>query len=379
MAENDNTTPTEPVDEAKTVEEVKGRLKFFFSDANVRQDPFMRKLLMNDKGEPPKMVPIDSLLRFNTIKFHTTDASIVAKAAKELSESLTLDDKETAIGRVVEFTQEMMDGHIPKSLQVKGLPLKQKDADEKEKQYAVSVDQVRELFQPYGEVALVKLIWGFDGDKGKKKVPIGSAIVEFESEEALQKAAEATLTIKAGEEQEAKEKLVIGDNKTELKVMLLSETKRYSKEKGGSPRKRKNHDDNGDNEEVKKFEVDWKPNCVIKLKGVPSDCDRESLLDMLAAGMDISVQEVKDKKIYVDYSRGHEDGALRFPEPGEHIPTICASLKEGKLEIKGSKVNDAFILEGDEEKKYWEEFIAFKNRQIQQRADERRSKKKQRR
>ena len=53
-------------DDAKVLEGIKERLIFFFSDANIRQDAFMRKLLM-DTDE--KAVAVDVLLRFNTIKY----------------------------------------------------------------------------------------------------------------------------------------------------------------------------------------------------------------------------------------------------------------------------------------------------------------------
>jgi hypothetical protein len=38
---------TKEQEDLKAVEGVKERLKFFFSDANIRQDAFVRKLLMN--------------------------------------------------------------------------------------------------------------------------------------------------------------------------------------------------------------------------------------------------------------------------------------------------------------------------------------------
>lgn len=369
----------------KAVESVKDRLKFFFSDANLRQDFFIRKHLLSEKPDSSNEISIEALLRFNTIKQHTTAKAVIVTAAKGLSDILTLNDDETAIGRVVPFTKEMMDGHIPKSLHLKNLPLKKKEGDDDAMQYAVTVDEVRDRFQKYGEVVMVKLKWSTnvenkmesedDGKKQhKKKFPTGCAMVEFATEADLQKAAEATLTTKDGETQEPKDKLVFGEEKAEVQVMLLSEIKKHSE----SPnKKRKGREEEPEEDiEVKTFTFDWQPGCVVKLKGVPVDCDREALLDMIATGMEITVEEVTDKKIYVDYSRGAKDGALRFPVHGDHIATICKNLAEGKLEIKGSKVEGARVLDGEEEKKYWEDFIAFKNKQIQQRVDEKRSKKK---
>jgi RNA recognition motif-containing protein len=366
-------------DDLKAVEDVKSRLKFFFSDANVRQDFFIRKQLMNSRGDLAHMVAIDALLRFNTIKQHTTKPAVVAKAAKELPDLLTVNDSETAIGRVNKFTTEMMDGHIPRSLHLKNLPLKKKEGDDSLMQYEVSVEDIRSKFEKYGEIAVIKLKWSSQHPDSaesknetkfdKKKYPTGCALVEFETEEALKAAAEATATAKGEDTVEPKEKIVFGDS--EVQIMPLAE---IIKKKRGEKRKDRDDEPEEDDEvESKTFKCDWKPGCVIKLMGVPEDCDREALLDMVAVGMGVTVEEVKDMKIYVDYSRGEKGGALRFPELGDHIGKICAKLADGTLEVKGAKVEEAKIIDGDEEKKYWDDFIAFKNRQIKQRADEKRS------
>ncbi len=66
------TTSDEKEDEV--VKAVAERLKFFFSDANIRQDRFIRNhLLQQNKNDPSGFVPLESLLRFNTIKKLTTD------------------------------------------------------------------------------------------------------------------------------------------------------------------------------------------------------------------------------------------------------------------------------------------------------------------
>ena len=68
-------------DDSKAVEGIKERLEFFFSDANIRQDAFIRKLLVSSDE---KSVGIDALLRFNTIKKHSDKPEVLVKAAKEL-------------------------------------------------------------------------------------------------------------------------------------------------------------------------------------------------------------------------------------------------------------------------------------------------------
>uniref|UniRef100_A0A7S0Y790 HTH La-type RNA-binding domain-containing protein n=1 Tax=Pseudo-nitzschia delicatissima TaxID=44447 RepID=A0A7S0Y790_9STRA len=366
-------------EDPKAIEGLKERLEFFFSDANIRQDVFIRKLLMNSDE---KSVGVDVLLRFNTIKKFSDESSVLIQAAKELKDSLVVDEEKMTITRVTPFTIDMMNQNIPKSLLVKNLPINES------KQYDVKVDELRELFENYGKVALVKLKFSsppFSGkedyygpSKKRRNFPSGSANIEFHTQEDLEKAAEATLTTKGGETVEPKDKIELGATETrksatELGVMLLSEfvaSCKDKKEKRGDKKRSKPHPEA---DEIPKFTFDWKPKCVIKVKGLPEGCDREAMLSAIGKGLDVSAEEVMDRKIYVDYSRGQKDGAIRFPEPSDSVEELAKKLKAGDLKILDAAVEDAAILEGDEEKKYWEDFIEFKNKQAIQRAEEKKN------
>jgi len=369
-------------EDPKIIEDVKERLKFFFSDANVRQDAFVRKLLMNSDE---KSVPVDVLLRFNTIKKHTDKPATLTKAAKELTDSLVVDEEKMTISRVFPFTKEMMNQNIPKSLYLKNLPVNES------KQYDVKVEEIRSLFDKYGDVALVKLKFSSFPDGGnnsyygpsdrqkQRKFPIGAAMIEFHNQEDLEKAAEATLTTKGGENVEPKDSITLAESEirksaTKLEIMLLSEYVAMRKEKKEKRVDKKRPEPEPEEEkEIPKFTFDWKSNCVIKVRGLPEGCDREAMLSAIGKGLDISPEDVKARKIYVDYSRGQKDGAIRFPEQSDSIAEVAKILKAGELLVLDAKVEDAVILEGEEEKKYWEEFIEFKNKQIIQRAEEKKN------
>jgi len=207
----------EPVD-AGAVEAVAERLRFFFSDPNVRQDYFIRKFLMSKYGEYPHQLPVESLLKFNTIKQHTSDPRVVVAAAGTLKDALRVSDDGRAIGRVVPFTPDRMDDNIPLTLLVHNLPLEEGRDD----RYAASAQQIRELFEQYGPITIVKLRFRREGDEPDddvrprysfrdrkrprhqhqqqhsrrqpsnapfRKVAVGSALVEFENRESLVKAA----------------------------------------------------------------------------------------------------------------------------------------------------------------------------------------------
>ncbi|KAL3908930.1 MAG: hypothetical protein SGILL_008294 [Bacillariaceae sp.] len=370
-------------EDLKAVEGIKERLKFFFSNANIRQDAFIRKHLTQTDE---KSVPLDVMMRFNTIKKFSDKPAVVIAAAKGLSDLLSVDEATSAISRVVPFTAEMMKENIPLSLRVKNLPVKEEKRDNDDnvmKKYDVTVDEVRALFEKFGDVALVKFQWGYDNEDGsgrwnrdekRRKQPTGDALIEFEKKEDCQKAAAAILTIKNGDKIEAKEKLVLpaNDSRTdpvELDVMLLADYIDAIRAKSGKHRKNKDNrkrDRDGDDkeEEPAKYIVDWKPGCVIKLKGMPETCDREALLDMMAEGLKTTVEEVRNQRIYADYSRGQSDGAIRFNEPSDSIADIVKKLNDGELKVMDTKVEETRILEGDEEKKYWDDFIAFKTKQM---------------
>jgi RNA binding motif len=58
------------------------------------------------------------------------------------------------------------------------------------------------------------------------------------------------------------------------------------------------------------------------------------------------------------------------------IRIVADKLQRGELQIHGHSVGTARVLEGEEEKSYWQKFLDFKNRQVQQKADEKFQKRK---
>lgn len=365
-------------EEAK--KDLRERLEFFFSDANLRQDAFMRKILLKNSGDYPNQIMVDVLLKFNTIKSHTTDASFLVEVAKSLPDKLVVSADEKAIGRVNNFTLDQMNGHLPLSLYVSNIPLKKTD-DDKE-QYAINTDQLRDLFQEYGRIAMVKL--RFRNDRGSaRREPKGSAWVEFEEAESVAKAAAEVLTLKDGTKVEPKRKLELEG--AQLEVELLEEheglkKKRKSDETGTKAESADGAEESKKEEKSNDFDFEWKPGCVIRLEGLSvDDCDREAILDAVAEGLAITVDEAKERKIYADYSRGQETGAIRFPDIADDIKTLCDKLASGEVKVKGTAVKVARILEGDEETTYWNDFIEFKKKQKQGHASHQKRNKKFRR
>lgn len=367
----DSKSPPEAASDDVT-KAVAERLKFFFSDANVRADAFLRKELLH--GSNPGHVDIETLLKFNSIKQHTTDPAVVAAAAKTLSDQLVLAEDAKSIARVTPFTMKMMDDNIPLSLYVTNVA-----TTDDEKYAPTTMKEVRALFEPYGEVTLVKLRFKRNGEG--KSVAAGGAFVEFATKEELAKAAEETLTKKDGEVVEAKKKLTVGDNTVEVMTLKdwLDAKRNKRKSDDGENKKRDREEKESKEKAVEEFKIDWKPGCVIRIKGLAENCDREAILGAVMKGLGISEKELKDTGIYADFSRGQTEGAIRFNEPADSIATLATKLASGEVQVADAKVESAEIIEGDEETKYWADFIEFKNKQIKHRAEERVSRKRSRR
>mmetsp|Transcript_31697 Transcript_31697/g.36971 ORF Transcript_31697/g.36971 Transcript_31697/m.36971 type:complete len:375 (-) Transcript_31697:53-1177(-) len=368
--------------EDNTAKQVAERLGFFFSNANLRMDRFLRREVLNEENNG--YVTIETLLKFNTIKNITTDTAIIAKAAKEVSRPLLkLNDDETSICRVEKFTEAMMDDNVKVTLRVSNIPIKggENDAD-----YTVSRDEFGDLFKEYGDVAMIRLLKSkLNGNPNR--VAVGRAFVEYHTVEDMEKAV-ADLCTEDPQDANLKPKkvLTLGDNELKVKTMQQWLDKKQAQRGEKFP--------NGDNKKSKfeqqekkkaeagedkatleaiEFKMDWKPGCVIQLKGLPSDCDREAILSAVKGfiGDDVNVR--------ADYSRGMKDGAIRFDEPNEKIATLATELGEGKVTIGVEKVESATLLEGDEEKKYYEDYIAFRTKQMRANAEEKLQRKKKQR
>jgi hypothetical protein len=372
----------------ETIKAVAERLRFFFSDANIRVDRFMQNSLTKANGELSGSVPIETLLKFNSIKTHTEDPSVIVEATKTLADDLKLEDDDTCISRVKPFKLADMDANIPLSLFVSNLPVS--EVEKGKPRYAVTVDAVKELFATYGECALVKFKYkpadGQDNEEGNDKykapdkrkkvfIPTGTAQIEFAKMEYLEKAAAELCPTKDGETTNAaKTTLELGGNT--LEVILLKEYigQRKKEKKGkkdtpdtnGEANSKKRKADDKPAVEIKEFKIDWKPGCVISIKGLSASCDREAIKDAVAKGLNTDDKELLDKGIYADYSRGQTQGAIRFSEPNDNIKELAEKMAKGEIEIAGTKLESAAVLEGEEEAKYWQAFIEFKNKQITQ-------------
>jgi len=409
---DESTTESDEID-AKTIEGMASRLRFYFSNANLRSDRFLRREVTESKDG---LVPIDTLLRFNTIKAVSPKPQALVRAVQEdetLKTKLKLNEDKTSIARIKPFTMDMMKDNVVVTLRVSNIPVKGERGKE---EYTVNREEIEEAFKEFGYVSMVRMLYNYNqdgrnGGKSRSRAAIGRAFVEMETVEEMQ-AAVAVLcptesvekeTEKNTEEKsdkvEEKPKKILKFGGVEVRVKTMQqwldqrEAKRISRfgerggdrvdgkrdTRGGEVRNSKGADkrarENNSGETVEKieFKLDWKKGCVISVKGLADGTDREKILDAVqgVAGNDVRVR--------ADYSRGQKDGAIRFEAPNEKITELTSKLNDGTVLIGGVKVESASIIEGEAEEKYYKNFISFRTKQMQTKADEKNQRKRFRR
>ena len=366
-------------DETSIINALTERLRFFFSNANLRQDKWMRTQLSTS---PTHSLSIDTLLKFNTLKSITTSKELVAKAAQgdSLKELIKYDKDEESVGRVVPFDFKTMGDGSKLSLYVKNVPLteppKQDDENEEEgddeegkdddenkaddttqkfrPRYAVTRDELKSLFEQYGRIGIIQLKYGrksstSSNDEEKytspstgrgynrgESYPMGVAIVEFENEDGIDKACKDLLpqvdNDDDGDDDEKK-----AEPKTVLEIkgnkLIIEKMKphRFFKDKNGSQKRSRdsvdgdsNEHDNQDNndKEVQEEEVnfepltlDWEKGCVIALTGLSTTSCDRESIREAVSETLGVSTDVKTSGLYVDYNRGASMGNLRLKEP----------------------------------------------------------------
>jgi len=372
-------------DNAATIAKLAERLRFFFSNANLRQDRWMRdQMTTADGGICDGPLSLEVLMRFNTLKSITKDKSFLAAAAKsdDLAGLISYDEEKEEVKRVTPFDFKSMGDGSKLSL------------------YSA-------LFDGYGRVALVQLRYGKKpqshsenddkynapsarGFKAGESYPLGVAIIEFESIDGIERACEDLLPKKDKEDGEKKGATTVLEIKgKQLVVEKMRPSKLFKGQAdNGSNNKRSRDDDpsedNHDGEEKAvveaeddKFEpvtLDWEKGCVITLDGLDAaSCDRESLREAVSEILGITT-DIKASGLYVDYNRGDTTANLRLksPKPDE-MKELVSKLSDGSLLVANAKVGSAKILEGEEEEKYYEKFIAWLNTRKMMKDEERRT------
>jgi len=93
---------------------------------------------------------------------------------------------------------------------------------------------------------------------------------------------------------------------------------------------------------------EYESGCVFKLEGLPEECSRESIKEVLAPLGTVA---------WVDYSRGESSGTVRFA--GGEAAAVKTKIEEDEIKFDGATPTIT-ILEGDAEKAYWDNIAAVR-------------------
>eukprot|EP00435_Cladocopium_sp_Y103_P071126 s42_g36.t2 len=140
------------------LEKVARQLDFYFSDANLRRDRYMKKTL--DEGDGA--ISLEALLNFNRIKALGVTKTSQLLEAVQCSGMLDLVEEGTKVRR--DFQKHPIGTYDPvsRTLYVEGLPL------------TLGVDDLKKFFSDYGQVKLVEV-----PQHRETREPRGFAFVEF--------------------------------------------------------------------------------------------------------------------------------------------------------------------------------------------------------
>eukprot|EP01028_Stygiella_incarcerata_P004899 TRINITY_DN2123_c0_g1_i1.p1 TRINITY_DN2123_c0_g1~~TRINITY_DN2123_c0_g1_i1.p1 ORF type:complete len:387 (-),score=137.48 TRINITY_DN2123_c0_g1_i1:204-1253(-) len=290
-------------------EAIRKQIEFYFSDSNILGDKFLRsQCCMHPEG----FVALSTIASFKRIQSLSTEMEDVVEAVRG-SKELILSEDEKMVRRVAPLPEE--DVTIPRSIYAKKFA---PDA---------TIESISEFFAPHGTVQSVRL------RRFKDKTFKGSVYVEFLSPEEAKSVLEKKLSVQEGVPLIMMTKAAhIQEMKDEMKKR--NERRNAMKEKKGK---------RAEEEAEETFERILVPGLLLEVTSIPSKCSRDTLIEIFR-----QMGQVQ----FVDHELGKETAIVRFGS-AEDCEKAKKMLESGEKDILFTKPG-VRILEGDEEKKYWE-------------------------
>ena len=175
---------------------IRTQIEFYFSDKHLKRHPFLIDRIRRYDGG---YVSLKFLTTFHNVKAHTRDYRVVADSLRD-SEILELNEESTMVHRRVPVPNDIQTARSCKVLAF-NLPFKKP-----------TVSSVAELFEPFGEVILIHLLW-----PGKPIPPaFGREITDH-----IKQLKEVCVLIQFGKHGDAKEAVAKLKNKKRQKGMRV--------------------------------------------------------------------------------------------------------------------------------------------------------------
>eukprot|EP00752_Nemacystus_decipiens_P009062 g8091.t1 len=285
-------------------------LEFYFGDSNFGWDRFMQ----NKAGKMGEnLMDVSILMKFNKLKNIVKDAGLttedgVALIARlgEASPHLRVSEDKKQIGRMEPLTEDMRKDRLARTVQTKGY----------KKDSSITIEDVEKLFAETGKARYVKICKA-GGNK------LTSIFVEFESKEQAETCVEQS------------EKYSHEEQPISVRLAKSDDDKPKPAEAPAPP------------------EVVYEAGKIIHIVDIPeSGVSRESLREAVKSF---------GTPLFIDFSFGGREAWLRMGKASEASAAVEAA-KDGGLELapKVEQRGTVSLLEGDDEKNYYERMQKMK-------------------
>ncbi|XP_068621098.1 la protein homolog [Battus philenor] len=297
------------------------QVEYYFSDANLPRDKFLREQVTLDDG----WVPLDILIKFNRLAKLSTDTEIIVNALlKSTSGLLEISDDNKKVRRspelpIPEMNEERRKEMVARTIYAKGFP---KDS---------TLDDLLKFFKQFDEVENV-IMRKYQDRQTKSRHFKGSVFATFKTKEQAEKFL-------------ANKGLKYKD--TELLILWQENYFQMKQEEHAAKKEHKDKRNKQKEGKEEKEEFKLPTGTVLHFGQGNEKMTRENIKDALTAlGAEIA---------FISFKVGDSEGWVRLSKENA-AKEIAEKIPEGKLTIEGVEV--AFkVLEGDDEKAYLDKTI----------------------
>lgn len=321
-------TPKNKEDETELESAIIRQVEFYFRDANIFRDRFLKDQIKLDDG----WVPLDIMIKFNRLSNLTVDLDVIAKALnKSTTGLLEVSEDNRKVRRhpelpIPEMTEESKRERRSRTIYAKGFP---KDS---------TLDELLSYFKQFENVDII-IMRKYQERFTKVRLFKGSIFVTFKTKEQAKK------FIKTKD---------LSYNDNPLMVQWQDDYIKQKRDEYNSKREMKESQFNQEEENIRGTPMFKLPTgTILKFTGASGKTTREDIRNAFTAlGAEVA---------YVDYKLGDTDGWVRLTKENSS-KEFAGKQPDGKIKISDTDV-EFKLLESNEEAVYLDKAVeAIKKR-----------------